>query len=105
MRAISFPFREADCVESLLQAEEKAGASEMSNDDLFTKIPPVKSQCYAILVYLQNGGRLTVAKALSELGVYALSQRCGDLRMKYGWPIQSRTVETNNGAHISEYFL
>ena len=71
----------------------------------FTRIPEHGSQCYAILLYLQSGRTLTVAKALSELGVYALSQRCGELRRKYGWPILSRTVETAGGARISEYFL
>ena len=70
-----------------------------------TRIPERGSQCYEILLYLQSGGRLTVAKALSELGVYALSQRCGELRRKYGWPILSRTVETSGGAKVSEYFL
>ncbi len=62
------------------------------------------TQHYEILMYLEKGGRLTVAKALTELGVYALSQRIGELK-KQGWPIQSRTVETNGGARVSEYFL
>lgn len=61
-------------------------------------------QHYEILMYLQAGGRLTVGKALTELNVYALSQRIGELK-KQGWPIQSRTVETNGGARVSEYFL
>lgn len=71
----------------------------------FTRLPDRESQCYSILLYLQNGGRLTVAKALSELGVYALSQRCGELRRKYGWPILSRTITVESGAKVSEYFL
>lgn len=69
-----------------------------------TKIPPQDSQCYRILLMLQAGARLTVGTALKELGVYALSQRCGELRRKYGWPIQSRTVEAG-GAKVSEYWL
>lgn len=69
------------------------------------RIPPKGSQCYSVLNYLQNGGRLTVAKALEELHIYALSQRCGELRREYGWPIKSRTVETSGGARVSEYFL
>lgn len=68
------------------------------------KVPERGTQHYEILMYLEKGGRLTVAKALTELGVYALSQRCGELR-KQGWPIQSRTIETNGGARVSEYFL
>ena len=91
-----------------LRRKSPSGAAKVMSAQLdipFTRIPPRESQCYAILIYLQAGGRLTVAKALSELGVYALSQRCGDLRRKYGWPVLSRTVETNSGAKISEYFL
>lgn len=68
------------------------------------KIPARGGQHYEILMYLKQGGRLTVGKALTELNVYALSQRIGELK-KHGWPIQSRTVETNGGARVSEYFL
>lgn len=68
------------------------------------KVPDRGTQRYEILMCLQAGGRLTVAKALTELGVYALSQRIGELK-KQGWLIQSVTVETNGGARVSEYFL
>lgn len=54
---------------------------------------------------MRQGERLTVAVALSKYGVYALSQRVGELKRKYGWPVKSRMVETNGGAHISEYWL
>lgn len=70
-----------------------------------TRIPDPESQCYALLLAFQRGERLTVAAALSKYGVYALSQRCGDLRRKYGWPILSKTVTVPSGAKISEYFL
>lgn len=60
-------------------------------------------QLYEILSYLQAGGTLTVAKALAEMNVYALSQRVGDLK-RMGWPICSRTVTTAGGARVSEYF-
>lgn len=53
------------------------------------KVPERGTQCYELLIAMQRGVRLTVAKALTEYGVYALSQRCGDLR-DMGWPIQSR---------------
>lgn len=62
------------------------------------------TQHYEILMYLKQTGPLTVGKALRELNVYALSQRIGELK-RQGWPIQSRTVETNGGARVSEYFL
>ena len=61
-------------------------------------------QLGTLLRALQRGERLTVAHALTEYGVYALSQRCGDLR-RMGWPILSRTVTTTSGKHISEYFM
>lgn len=70
-----------------------------------TKLPPDGSQCYQILLYLKRGGRLTVAKALDELGVYALSQRCGELRRKYGWPVQSETKQVGPKTYVSEYWM
>lgn len=66
---------------------------------------PESGQCREILLYLSRGGRLTVAKALSELGVYALSQRIGNLKRDYGWPIKSRTVKVGPKTYVSEYFL
>lgn len=74
-------------------------------NDLFTRIPPKESQCYALLMAFQRGERLTALQAALKYGVMALSQRCGDLRMKYGWPILSTTVETEGGARVSEYYL
>jgi hypothetical protein len=68
------------------------------------KVPARGTQLYEILMYFQAGGRLTVGKALSQLGVYALSQRCGDLR-RMGWPICSRRIETHGGANVSEYWI
>ena len=68
------------------------------------RIPPKGSQCYEILAALQMGKRLTVATALTEHAVYALSQRIGELK-RMGWPIHSRTVTTPGGARVSEYFL
>jgi hypothetical protein len=58
----------------------------------------------AILRYLQAGKTLTVAEALSELGVYALSQRCGELK-RLGWPIKSEMVRTPSGKHVARYSL
>ena len=51
-----------------------------------------------------RGERLTVADALTRYGVFALSQRCGELARKWGYPVESRTVETPSGKHVSEYF-
>ena len=68
------------------------------------RVPEAGTQAHAILMYLKNGGRLTVAKALTEFGVYALSQRCGELR-KSGWPIKTKMVEVRPGVRVAEYSL
>lgn len=64
------------------------------------RVPDRETQHYRLLSAMQRGERLTVAKALMEYGVYALSQRMGDLRREYGWPIQSRFV-----GKVKEYWL
>ena len=68
------------------------------------RVPPKGTQAYELLVALQQGARLTVARALREHGVYALSQRMGDLKHRYGWPIRSRMVKVG-AATIAEYWL
>ena len=68
------------------------------------RVPRQDTQHHALLMAMQKGERLTVARALSAYGVYALSQRVGELK-RMGWPIRSRTVETESGARISEYWL
>ena len=50
-----------------------------------------------------RGESLTVSRALTEYGVYALSQRCGEL-WRHGYPVESRTIKTASGKHVSEYF-
>lgn len=62
------------------------------------------SQQSDILTYLGNGHFLTVAEALRELGVYALSQRCGELR-RQGYPIVSEMIKTPTGKRIARYRL
>lgn len=69
------------------------------------KVPERGTQCYELLSAMQQGARLTVKVALERHGVYALSQRIGELRRRYGWPIQSRTVEVAPRTHVSEYWL
>lgn len=68
------------------------------------RVPEKGTQCYTLLRALQDGVRLTVAKALTQYGVYALSQRMGDLKHKYGWPIKSRMVKVGE-ATVAEYWL
>jgi hypothetical protein len=69
------------------------------------KVPNRGTQHYELLMAMQGGVRLTVAKALSQHGCYALSQRVGELKRWYGWPIKDRFIETNGGARIKEYWL
>jgi hypothetical protein len=49
-----------------------------------------------------RGEHLTVATALTKYGIYALSQRCGELAKWY--PVESQTITTASGKHVSEYF-
>ena len=56
-----------------------------------------------ILNHLRQGHSLTPAQALNELGIYALSQRVGDLRVK-GHPIKDEWVSAR-GKRFKRYFL
>ena len=49
-----------------------------------------------------RGETLTVAEALTLYGIYALSQRCGELRRE-GYPLESELVEIPNGKHVARY--
>lgn len=49
-----------------------------------------------------RGERLTVLSALSRYGVYALSQRCGDL-ISAGYPIEKSWRTTTPGKRIRQY--
>ena len=69
------------------------------------RIPERGGQCYELLLALINGERLTVKTAIDKHGVYALSQRMGELKRKYGWPIRSRTVQVGPKAYVSEYWM
>lgn len=56
-----------------------------------------------ILNHLRSGGSLTVAQALNQLGIYALSQRIGDLR-RMGHRIKDDWAESH-GKRFKRYFL
>ncbi len=62
------------------------------------------TQCERLMDAFDRGERLTVASALEHYRIYALSQRCGELWRKFGYPVDSVTVTTSGGAHVSEYF-
>ncbi len=75
--------------------------------DLLTecRVPERGTQCYELLMAMRTGERLTNAVAWTKYHVYALSQRIGDLKRKYGWPIQSRLIEVGPRTHVAEYWL
>ena len=60
------------------------------------------TQCDKLLAHFAAGGTLTVAEALTQFGVYALSQRVGDLK-RDGVPIEAEMVDTAGGARIARY--
>lgn len=68
------------------------------------RVPEPGTQCGALLRAFQRGERLTVAEALTRYGVYALSQRCGELR-RSGWPIRDEWHESAGGARVKRYFI
>ena len=61
-------------------------------------------QCEQLADAFERGEVLTVLTALQRYGVYALSQRCGEL-VRNGYPISVRSVKTETGKWISEYSL
>ena len=67
-------------------------------------IPNPGTQHHALLTAMQRGERLTVAEALTRYGVYALSQRMGELR-RMGWPIEAEMVRTETGKRVARYRL
>ena len=65
-------------------------------------IPPADTQCGTLLRAFQRGETLTVAEALSRYGVYALSQRVGELK-GFGWPIVSERVQVGPKTWVARY--
>ena len=57
-----------------------------------------------LLDAFKRGERLTVAEALSRYGVYALSQRVGELK-RCGWPIDKENYKTQGGATVARYSM
>ena len=66
--------------------------------------PNAGTQRHLLLEVFSRGESLTVAEALYKHGIYALSQRVGELKRE-GWQIRSRTVTTPGGARISRYWM
>lgn len=66
--------------------------------------PNRHTQLWDLLNALLEGKRFTVVSAIDTLGIYALSQRCGDLK-RLRWPVRDEWFETSHGARVKRYFL
>ena len=62
-----------------------------------------KKQLDALDAYFRAGGSLTVTEAIRALGIYALSQRVGQLINEQGKPIEKTWETTPTGAKIRRY--
>ena len=60
------------------------------------------TQLERLAAHFAAGGTLTVAEALTQFGIYALSQRVGELKRE-GVPIDAEMVETTGGARVARY--
>lgn len=70
----------------------------------FVRVPPPDTQCGMLIRAFREGRRLTVAEALKDFGIYALSQRVGELK-EAGWPIRSETLKLHSGKRVSVYWM
>ena len=70
------------------------------------KLPPRDTQCWTLLQALAlKGEKLTVLTALQKYGVYALSQRAGELERTYNWPIKREWLDLPSGKRVRVYSL
>ena len=75
-------------------------------EDRAPKYPAASQlQLWALIGAFERGEELTFLDSVERYGICALSQRCGELRNKYNWPIKSRWDTTVNGARIKVYSL
>ena len=69
---------------------------------------PVKTEGHdqnaRILAHLQAGRTLTALEALEWFKCFRLASRVCDLR-KAGHDVQKRTIKTNSGKSVAEYYL
>mgnify|MGYP007070664662 CR=1 FL=1 len=58
-----------------------------------------------LIEHFEKGGSLTVLESIHCYGIYALSQRCGEINAdpKRPFTIDSKIVEIN-GKHFSKYW-
>jgi hypothetical protein len=67
-------------------------------------IPTQGSQCHDLLEAMFDGERFTVLTALKEKKIFAVSQRCTDLR-RNGWPVKSEWLTLRGGKRVKQYWL
>jgi Helix-turn-helix domain len=60
------------------------------------------SQLLTLKHIFDMGESLSVAEALTKYGIYALSQRCGELS-RSGYPVSADWETTSSGKHIVRY--
>ena len=69
-------------------------------------MPPAEcKQLRALLSAMLQGEKLTVLTALDKYGVYALSQRCGELEKTYGWPVKKEWLHLPSKKVVRMYSL
>ena len=62
------------------------------------------NQCEQLLEAMKRGEQLTVAEAMSRYGVYALSQRCGEL-IRQGHSVNVETIKVQSGKRVARYSM
>lgn len=60
------------------------------------------TQLESLKAAFDRGESLTVAEALTRFGIYALSQRCGELN-RSGYKVIGRMVKLPNGKSVKRY--
>lgn len=69
-------------------------------------MPPAEcKQLRALLDAMLLGQKLTVLTAIDKYGVYALSQRCGELERTYHWPIKKDWLHLPSKKIVRSYSL
>ena len=63
------------------------------------------SQLDRLEKYFKSGGTLTVKEAIEKFGVYALSQRSGELKRKRGLDIRSEWFQVSEKTRVAKYYL
>lgn len=63
------------------------------------------TQCETLIEAFKRGEKLTVLEALQRYGVYALSQRVGNIKRDHGISVQMKMIDTGTGKRVAQYSL